>query len=303
MPSYNVRDLLLTQVVAGDNDRTVFDEQEIAQLAASIAADGLAQPITVRPHPTQPDLFEIVAGERRTRACRSLGFVTIPAIVRNLSDEQASAIMLAENLHRSDLNPMDEARAYQKRIDQFGWSPAELARKAKRSARHVQARLALLSLLPQAQQMIQSGQLAAGWGEPMAMLDQNRQRIALRYLTSTDRPLLREFQAICGRLQSEQAQEVMFDPDEFLLQTVEAHTEAEQERRDRGGRFPVAPGLPEFRRCGTVSESLEHYIAALMASDDPQHREAAGVVGVIYQGMLKAGFCFAPRRKTPLDNE
>lgn len=116
-----VQNLPYAQVQPGQNDRTVFRPEELEALAASIQADGLIQPITVRPTPG--GRFEIVAGERRYRAIGLLGWETVPAIVRDLTDEQASTIMLLENVHRVDIDPVDEARAYQSRIDRFDHVP------------------------------------------------------------------------------------------------------------------------------------------------------------------------------------
>ena len=104
----------------GDNDRQAFDQVALEELSESIRAHGLVQPITIRPMPDGH--YQIVAGERRWRACKLLTWHEIPAIVRDLDDEAASAIMLAENIGRKDLNPIEEANAYHRRMDQFGWS-------------------------------------------------------------------------------------------------------------------------------------------------------------------------------------
>jgi ParB-like chromosome segregation protein Spo0J len=316
----------------GDNDRRHFNARELEELAASIAEHGLAQPITVRPvwackvcgrrYPGEveydegplacescrgEDCFEfyheIVAGERRFRACSQvLGWAQIPAIVRQMDDEQASAIMLAENVHRVDLNPMDEAHAYHKRMEQFGWTPAEVARNANVTAKRVAARLLLLDLVPEVQKLIADGQLSVGFGEAMAPLDVNRQRIAMRYFQTTEKPLLREFRAVVGKLLQDQAQDAMFDLDAFVVQVVEEHNAERDEHLDR--RFPTDESLPLMERNGTVGLSLETYIARLLRSDDPHQRQAAAVVGRVYEAMLAAGMAFPPRpeRGSPLDD-
>ena len=105
-----IANIPVSSIAAGNNDRKEFDPVKLEELAASIAAHGLAQPITVRPLSGLIPGFEIVAGERRFRAIsRVLQWDTIPAIVRDLDDEAASAIMLAENTGRADLNPIEEA--------------------------------------------------------------------------------------------------------------------------------------------------------------------------------------------------
>jgi ParB family chromosome partitioning protein len=149
-----VTEIPVQQVRPGANDRTSFDEAGISDLAASIEVHGLAQPITVRPH---GDGFEIVAGERRFRAVKHLGRTTVPAIVRDYTDEQASAVMLLENVQRADLDPVDEAHAYQSRIDRFGLTVGQVAEMAGVTAARVCTRLPVLRLFPEAQHLVRVG--------------------------------------------------------------------------------------------------------------------------------------------------
>ena len=310
------------QIVRGDNDRTVFRQEDLQALADSIASEGLIQPITVRPlyrcqrcrqiihagdriteycdcaGATWPAEYQVVAGERRWRAIGLLGWATIPAIVRDLTDQQASAIMLVENVHRVDIDPIDEARAYQKRIDQFEWSVAQMARVAKVSAKRVQARLGLLHLIPDVQRLIQQGIVGVQFGECMADLDANRQLIAFRYLNTSERPLLREFRAICNRLRSEQAQESMFNLDLFVVQALSDH-EAERSAWQQQV-FPVDDTLPKMRHAGSIGLSLETYIHELLTSPDARLRAVAPVIGRLYQSMLEAGFAYPPHGPSPL---
>lgn len=287
-----VSEIPIAHIRAGDNDRTVFDDAKLAELAESIKSAGLAQPITVRPITDNTFFYEIVAGERRFRACQLLNWEKIPAIVRILTDEQSAEIMLAENVHRADLNPLDEAHAYQKRMDKFDWTVAQVAQKSNKSDRHIQARLLLLDLIPEAQEMIRHEQVGIAFGETLALLDQNRQRIALKYLANTERPLLREFRAICGELQAEQAQERFFDPDDFI-HAVAAQNSAERAAVLAERTFPIDDRLPTMERHGAIGATFEHYIARLLASDDPYHRECAPVIGRIYDSLLRGGMAFA----------
>ena len=288
-----IRELQLAVIRAGDNDRTTFNDAKLDELAASIQSAGLAQPITVRPLNMPPYQFEIVAGERRYRACTQLGWQTIPTIVRALTDEQAAEIMLAENVHRADLDVMDEAHAYQKRIEQFGWSVAQVAEKANVSAKRVAARLALLDLIPEVQEMLKHDQIAVVFGETIEPLDANRQRIALKYLTKTERPLLREFRAIVGELLADQAQDVMFDPAVFIQNTVQAN-DAQRVIDLATRRFPIDPLLPRMNRVGNIGMTFEHFLAQLQTSDDPYVRSAAPIVGAIYDSLLRGGLAYAP---------
>ncbi|MGB8648038.1 MAG: ParB/RepB/Spo0J family partition protein [Anaerolineae bacterium] len=287
-----VNELEARLIKPGDNDRTVFKREDLESLASSIKDVGLAQPILVRPinHPTFQ--YEIVAGERRFRACQLIGWDKIPAIVRPLKDEQASAIMLAENVHRVDIDPIDEANAYRKRMDKFKWSIPKVSKEAKVSEKRVAARLSLLNLLEEVQKMIQSEKIGVQFGEVMAPLDQNRQRIALKYLTTVERPLLREFKALCGKLMAEQAQEPMFDDEVFIRQTVEAHNDERGKMLRR--KFPVDDTLPPMDRVGSIGATLDAYIKLLLNSDDPHHRAAAPIVGTVYDALLRGGMAFPP---------
>lgn len=289
-----IQDIPLKVIRAGDNDRTQFDDAKLTELAESIRTSGLAQPITVRPLANDPLYqFEIVAGERRSRACRQLGWQTIPAIVRDLTDEQAAEIMLAENVHRADLDPLDEARAYRKRLDQFGWSVAQVAEKANVNPKRVTARLALLDLIPEMQAMLRQNQIPAVFGEMMAPLDTNRQRIAMQYLVKTEHPLIREFRAVVGELLSQQAQDTMFDADAFIQTTVQAN--ATQRSADLATRrFPIDPLLPRMERVGGIGATFEHYLAALQSSDDPYARSCAPIVGAVYDSLLRGGLAYTP---------
>jgi len=115
-----IHQIPVEKIIVGNNDRKQFNQQGLAELATSIAEHGLAQPPTLRP--VIDGMYEIVAGERRTRAMRDvLKWKFIPAIVRDLDDQQASAIMLIENIERKDLNPMEEAQAYSERMKRFAW--------------------------------------------------------------------------------------------------------------------------------------------------------------------------------------
>lgn len=280
------------QVVAGDNDRTSFDAVALQQLADSIAASGLAQPITVRP--IAGGLYQIVAGERRFRATQLLGWDTVPAMVREMSDEMAADIMFCENIHRVDLNPMDEARAYSKRMQQFGWTTAEVADRAKVSAQRVRNRLTLLELIEDVQLLVKSGQLALGYAEAMTDLDHNRQVIALRYFSEAKRPSLAEFKRLCGELLAEQAQDCLFDVDGFMQASNE---QAAQDDQPRTGRFPTSASLPRFAGAVSVGVALERYIALLVQDG---HTDAAEVVGTVYDGMLRTNLA-KPPRDSPLE--
>jgi ParB family chromosome partitioning protein len=312
----------VAEVIPGDNDREDFDPSGLQELAASIAEHGLAQPITVRqvwvcpvcrrlvPDIEQPETcphcdvvavtgwvmqYQIVAGERRWRAHCLLQREQIPALVRRMSDEQASSVMLLENIQRAELNPMEEARAYYKRMVQFDWDETRVAQAASVSAVRVRLRLTLLDLVAEAQDLVRDGQLGVKYAYVMRDLDSNRQRIALRYLSRVDTPKLKEFRELCARLLAEQAQEALFDMAAFMTEIQEARDEAAANRPER--IIPVNESLPGLRKARAVNMALERYIRDLL---DAGEEEAARVVGTVYQGLLAHRLVKLPEGPSPL---
>lgn len=142
------------------NPRKNFDEAALDELAASIASRGVIQPIIVRPR--DKGRFELVAGERRWRAAQKARLHEIPALVRDLSDREVMALTLIENLQREDLNPVEEARAYQRLSDKEGMTQAEIARMVEKSRSHVANLQRLLNLPEKVLDLVESGRLSMG---------------------------------------------------------------------------------------------------------------------------------------------
>jgi ParB family chromosome partitioning protein len=140
--------------------RTVFDEDELGELVHSIREVGLLQPIVVRPDGSNS--YELIMGERRLRASKAAGMDTIPAIVRVTADEDMLRDALLENLHRAQLNPLEEAAAYQQLLDDFGCTHEELADRLGRSRPQISNTLRLLRLSPAVQRRVAAGVLTAG---------------------------------------------------------------------------------------------------------------------------------------------
>ena len=149
--------------------RQVFDDDSMAELADSIAAVGLLQPVVVRR--TGSEQFELIMGERRWRACQLAGIERIPAIVRETSDDEMLRDALMENLHREQLNPLEEAAAYQQLLDDFSATHDELARKVGRSRPHISNTIRLLNLPPAVQKRVAAGVLTAGHARALLGLD------------------------------------------------------------------------------------------------------------------------------------
>ncbi|MDO4242793.1 MAG: ParB/RepB/Spo0J family partition protein [Actinomyces sp.] len=147
--------------------RQVFDEEDITELAASIREVGLLQPIVVRRADLDDDgggepHYELIMGERRLRAAKEAGMETIPAVVRSTADEDLLRDALLENLHRVQLNPLEEAAAYQQLLEDFNCTHAELSQKIARSRSQISNTLRLMKLPPLVQRRLAAGVLSAG---------------------------------------------------------------------------------------------------------------------------------------------
>ena len=148
--------------------RDHFDEEQIASLAASIRELGVLQPILVRPLGDEGDAFELIAGERRWRAARRAGLATIPVLVRSSTTDQGSLEQaLVENLHRADLNALEEAAAYQQLIDEFQLTHDDVATRVGKSRASVTNTLRLLQLPAGVQRAIADGEITAGHGRAL----------------------------------------------------------------------------------------------------------------------------------------
>jgi ParB family transcriptional regulator, chromosome partitioning protein len=151
--------------------REVFDEEEIDQLATSLLDVGMLQPLVVRPLDGSDDRFELVAGERRLRAALVAGLATVPAIVRATEDADLLKEALVENIHRVQLNPLEEAAAYQQLLEDFGVTQEELASKLGRSRPTISNTIRLLSLPPDVQRRIAAGVISAGHAKALLSVD------------------------------------------------------------------------------------------------------------------------------------
>jgi ParB family transcriptional regulator, chromosome partitioning protein len=149
--------------------REVFDPDSLAELVASIRAVGVLQPVVVRE--TDPGRYQLIMGERRWRATKDADLSVIPAIVRATSDDALLRDALLENLHRQQLNPLEEAAAYQQLLEEFGTTHEELAERVGRSRSHVSNTLRLLHLTPDVQRRVAAGVLSAGHARALLGLD------------------------------------------------------------------------------------------------------------------------------------
>ena len=149
--------------------RTRFDEQQLEELTASIAATGVVQPILVRPLPG--DRYQLIAGERRWLASQRAGKATIPAMVRPVSDEQAMEITIVENLQRADLNPMEQARAFDRLSHDFKMTQDQMAQRTGKNRTTIANFLRLLRLPDEIQGRVEAGELSFGHARALLALE------------------------------------------------------------------------------------------------------------------------------------
>ncbi|WP_373502512.1 ParB/RepB/Spo0J family partition protein [Aestuariivirga sp.] len=152
-----------------NNPRKHFAEADLEDLSRSIREKGLLQPIVVRPLPQGE--YEIVAGERRWRAAQRAAIHDVPVLIRELTDGEALEIALIENIQRSDLNPLEEARAYGLLLEQFNYTQQQLADSIGKSRSHIANTLRLLNLPDSVRQQIEDGQLTAGHARALVATD------------------------------------------------------------------------------------------------------------------------------------
>ena len=145
-----------------DQPRRTFDNDALKELAASIGEKGIIQPLIVRQSPSDKDIYEIVAGERRWRAAQMAKLHEIPVLLRDYDDTEVLEIAIIENIQRADLNPVDEASGYKQLMDRFGHTQDKLASALGKSRSHIANLLRLLNLPQEVQTYLISGQLSAG---------------------------------------------------------------------------------------------------------------------------------------------
>ena len=152
--------------------RTTFDEVKLKELADSISATGVVQPIVVRELPD--GRYQLIMGERRWRASQIAGKTTVPAMVRRVNDEQALEMTIVENLQRADLNPMEQARAYERLSREFKLTQEQIALRTGKDRASVANFLRLLKLQPSVQQLVEDGTLSFGHARALLALESSK---------------------------------------------------------------------------------------------------------------------------------
>lgn len=158
-----------------DQPRQYFDDEALKELAASISIHGVIQPIILR---KLDDNYEIVAGERRYRATKSLGLKEIPAIVRTIDEENAAKLSLIENIQRENLNPIEEAAAYKKLMKDYGLKQDQLGEAVGKSRSYISNSIRLLNLNKKVLEYIYEGKLTSGHGKVLLAIDDEEKQLA-----------------------------------------------------------------------------------------------------------------------------
>ena len=178
--------------------------ESLAELAESIRAQGVVQPIVVRPlgapEPGGVQRYEIIAGERRWRAAQQAGLAEIPAVIRRVPDEAAIAMALIENIQRENLNPLEEARALERLIAEFGLTHQQAAEAVGRSRVAVSNLLRLLELAPEVCERVERRELEMGHARALLGLPQRRQQVEVAALVARKGLSVRETEALVRRL-------------------------------------------------------------------------------------------------------
>ena len=217
-PIAPVRNLAIDHLEPGPfQPRTSFDQDSLAELVASIQTRGILQPLLARPHPQQPKHYQIIAGERRWRAAQQAGLHEVPVLVRELSDADAMAASLVENLQRQDLNPIEEGEGFRRLVEEFGLTQEQLGSAVGKSRSHVANSMRLLQLPSFVRGAVQQGRLSAGHARAL-LAHPNPEQAAKTVL---DRGLsVRQTEALCTpkTADAKPARERVEDPETEALQ-------------------------------------------------------------------------------------
>lgn len=184
--------------------RRHFDENAITTLADSIRQHGLIQPILVRSTGTG---YQIVAGERRWRACRMLGMSEIPAVVKEFSDSETAQIALIENIQREDLNPIEEAAAYKELMENYNMTQEELSKAVGKSRSAIANAVRLLNMPEKVQELLRKGELSAGQAKAIAAAESEEQMIDLAERAANGQITVRAIEKLLAQKDEEEEEE------------------------------------------------------------------------------------------------
>ena len=193
-----------------DQPRKDFDETALEELAESLKAQGVIQPVVVRS--VEDGKYELIVGERRWRAAQRAGLLKIPALVRDVSDNQLLEIALIENIQREELNPLETALAFQALIDDLGLTQQEVADRVGKQRSTVTNLLRLLNLPTKVQELVRNGQLSLGHAKALASLGSPRLQVDLAAKIASGGISVRQAESIVTRTQSGAGKETIIRP-------------------------------------------------------------------------------------------
>jgi ParB family chromosome partitioning protein len=225
--------------------RDAFDQESLAELAASIREQGLLQPLIVR---RAGEGFELIAGERRFRAAMMAGLERVPVTVRDANDRESLELALIENLQREDLNPIEEARAYQRLMEEFSLGQEEIARRVGKNRSTVSNAIRLLQLPPDVRARVESGALSAGHARSLLGLVSGEEQAEAADRVIRERLSVREVERLV-RKRTRPISPAPVDPDRRALETDLS--------RELGTRVRLVPG-----KNGAGRIEIEYYSAA-----------------------------------------
>ena len=200
--------------------RTLFDEEKLNELSLSIKENGIIQPVAVRPNKYEPGKFEIVAGERRWLAAQKAGLNEVPAIVLDIDDQKSLEIAIVENVQREDLSVIEEAKAYQRLVKEFGYDHEKISKFMSKSRSHVSNTIRLLTLPEDIIGLIEEGKLTAGQARPLIGMP-NASEIAENIVKK--KVTAREIESLVKRKKNKTSTERIEDPNlTFVRNEIES---------------------------------------------------------------------------------
>ena len=232
--------------------RKAFSDEELAELAQSIEENGLLQPLLLRPAPKAPGRYELVAGERRLRAVRKLGWNAVPAVTREVDDDTLLVLALVENLQREALNPLEEAEGYQVLMDKHGLSHAGIGRSVGKSRSTVANMVRLLQLPASVRKFVEAGSLTSGHARALLALTDQKEMVEL------------------ARKAIEQS---------WSVREMESHAGVNSVRKTKRSKSPAS------RRRDPVTQALEEDLRAALATKASVRlrRGGSGVIEVPFR--------------------
>lgn len=180
--------------------RQDFSEQELEELSQSIKSLGVLQPVLVRPAPGKSGTYQVIAGERRWRAAKRSGLTELPVIIHEIDDKKTLEIALVENVQRSQLNPMEEALAYDRLVNEFSLSQAELAEAVGKERASVANILRLVKLPKEVQDFLRQGKITIGHAKAILSVKEPNAQVSLAKKTINDGLSVRDLEALVGRV-------------------------------------------------------------------------------------------------------